>query len=236
MHRGFVRYWRKIKDWAWFKLPITKVVFLHLVAEANHSNYNFMGFTINRGQVVVGRKKLAFDLGISEDQVRTAINHLKSTSDITVKTTNKFSIVSIANYEIYQGKLPSKIPIKSPDQSPTNPQQIPTIKECKNEKNKDMVSPLEASFQKFWGVYPKKVAKDAALKAFKKLAPDESLLNKIVSSVESFTQTRDWQKEDGQFIPNPATWLNGRRWEDEIAGNVKRDQPIPRFAISADSK
>jgi hypothetical protein len=95
---------------------------------------------------------------------------------------------------------------------------------------------LKASFQKFWGVYPKKVAKEAALKAFKKISPDEPLLNKIVSSVQSFTQTKDWQKEDGQFIPNPASWLNGRRWEDEIAGNVGRDQPIPRFAISANSK
>ena len=123
---------------------------MHLVAEANHTEYTFMGFKISRGQVVVGRKQLAADNGISEDQARTALKHLLSTNDITIKTTNKFSIVSIANYEIYQGNIPSNIPSKSPGGHPTNPQQIPTIKECKNDKNdknrpEDFIEKLKAN-------------------------------------------------------------------------------------------
>ncbi len=70
-------------------------------------------------------------------------------------------------------------------------------------------------FNEFWQAYPKKTAKQAALKAWKKLKPDSELLKVILNALEQQKQSAQWQKEDGQFIPYPATWLNGRRWEDD---------------------
>jgi len=66
-------------------------------------------------------------------------------------------------------------------------------------------------FLKFWSAYPKKKAKDQAEKAFTKVSePVEKLLDAIGLAKNS----ADWRKEGGKFIPYPATWLNGRRWED----------------------
>lgn len=75
---------------------------------------------------------------------------------------------------------------------------------------------LSESFEKFWSVYPKKTAKKDAFKAWQKLKPDEELLNKILSSLEQQKKSAQWTKEGGQYIPYPATWLNGRRWEDDM--------------------
>jgi len=71
------------------------------------------------------------------------------------------------------------------------------------------------SFDRFWEIWPKKVAKQAALKAWEKLKPDEDLFQTIAIAIEGQTKTKQWQKGNGQFIPYPTTWLNGRRWEDE---------------------
>ncbi len=70
-------------------------------------------------------------------------------------------------------------------------------------------------FEKFWAAYPKKKAKGDAEKAFNKLKPDNELLETILKALEWQRTSKDWTKENGQYIPNPATYLNGRRWEDE---------------------
>ena len=71
------------------------------------------------------------------------------------------------------------------------------------------------SFNDFWKAYPKKVSKAQALNAWNKLKPDNDLVREILSALERQKQSAQWQKDNGQFIPYPATWLNGRRWEDE---------------------
>ena len=68
-------------------------------------------------------------------------------------------------------------------------------------------------FDKFWSVYPRHEGKQNALKAFTKLKPDEQLLETMVNAIVKQKQTSQWA--DPQYIPYPATWLNGRRWEDE---------------------
>ncbi len=73
-----------------------------------------------------------------------------------------------------------------------------------------------AEFEKFWSAYPKKKSKQSAEKAFKKINPDEALLKTMLNAIEEQKKSSEWQKENGQYIPHPATWLNGRRWEDEM--------------------
>ena len=72
-------------------------------------------------------------------------------------------------------------------------------------------------FDRFWTCYPKKRAKADAEKAWAKLGPDAAQADRIVDAVEAFKGTSDWLKDGGQYIPYPATWLNGRRWEDDPA-------------------
>jgi hypothetical protein len=71
-------------------------------------------------------------------------------------------------------------------------------------------------FDLFWKAYPNKKAKREAEKAWKKLAPDAALLASILAAIEVGKSTPTWQKDAGQYIPLPPTWINGRRWEDEV--------------------
>lgn len=70
-------------------------------------------------------------------------------------------------------------------------------------------------FEEFWSAYPKKKAKEDAKKAWLKLKPDETLGKAIIQAVTESAKTEDWLKEKGKYIPYPATYLKGKRWEDE---------------------
>lgn len=74
-------------------------------------------------------------------------------------------------------------------------------------------------FERFWNVYPKKQGKKRTEELFKKLNVDEALLDKMLSSIEKWKTTDQWKRDNGQYIPMPSTWLNGRRWEDEVEVN-----------------
>ena len=88
--RTFIKLYRAMKNWGWYSDPPTKDVFLHLLLNANWEDGEFRGTKLHKGEVVFGRKKYAQELGLSEQQVRTAIKHLQQTGEIsTIKTTNK---------------------------------------------------------------------------------------------------------------------------------------------------
>lgn len=72
-----------------------------------------------------------------------------------------------------------------------------------------------AGFDAFWTAYPKKQDKQNAMKAWKKLNPDAETQRKMILAIQAQRASPQWQKEGGQFIPLPSTWLNGRRWEDQ---------------------
>jgi hypothetical protein len=80
---------------------------------------------------------------------------------------------------------------------------------------------IQSLFEKFWQYYPKKVGKDAALKAFTKRKPDEKLLLQMLKALAVQKSQPNWIKEDGQYIPNPATWLNQGRWEDQVDSPIR---------------
>lgn len=73
----------------------------------------------------------------------------------------------------------------------------------------------EARFERFWSVYPRHIAKQNAKKSFDKLNPDDELLAVMIRAVNEQKKTDQWTKDNGQFIPHPATWINQKRWEDE---------------------
>lgn len=70
-------------------------------------------------------------------------------------------------------------------------------------------------FEEFWEAYPKKIGKGAARKSWEKLRPCQALRGQILDSVERYRKTAQWQRDGGQYIPNPSTWLNQERWEDK---------------------
>ena len=89
-----------------------------------------------------------------------------------------------------------------------------------NENDTDIeekkLSLQELRFAEFWAEYPKKKAKKDAQKAWNKIKPTAELFENIMEAVKFAKNSMEWKKENGRFIPNPATWLNGGRWDDEL--------------------
>ena len=99
---GFLKISRKILDWRWYTNENTMRLFFHLMLRANHTDAEFENHKIKRGQLVTSRKALAYELKMSEQSIRTALDHLKSTHDITITATKKYSIITIVDYEQLQ--------------------------------------------------------------------------------------------------------------------------------------
>ena len=77
------------------------------------------------------------------------------------------------------------------------------------------VSVVKKRFDLFWTAYPNKTGKGAAEKSWNKLSPTEELFSQIMEALQKAVCCEQWKRENGRYIPNPATWLNQRRWEDE---------------------
>lgn len=77
-------------------------------------------------------------------------------------------------------------------------------------------TPQGGRFAEFWAQYPKKVGKGAAEKAFERIKPDKQTFDRMMDAISAQKRSRQWTESNGQYIPNPATWLNQRRWEDEL--------------------
>lgn len=138
MTEGWVKLHRKFLGWEWYDCPNTKAVFLHLLLAANHEDKKWRGIVVKRGQAIIGRKKLSESLGMSERSIRSSLSKLKSTSEVTIKSTNKFSIVTIVKWEEYQVEIKEATSKTTNNQSPkrpTNDQQTTTNKNDKNDKN-----------------------------------------------------------------------------------------------------
>lgn len=99
---GFIKVHRKLVQWGWYQDYVVKDLFLHLLLTANFRESQWMGRVIGKGQLVTSNKHLAEELGFSVQQIRTAINKLKSTGEITSESTNRYTVITVVNWEKYQ--------------------------------------------------------------------------------------------------------------------------------------
>lgn len=102
----------------------------------------------------------------------------------------------------------------SPPTPPLSPiSQYITPKEKDTNVSKKKVPHTDDEFDTFWAAYPRKVGKKTAMKSFLKV---DVPLETILTALEQHKKSAQWSKDNGQFIPHPATWLNNARWEDEL--------------------
>lgn len=157
--------------------------------------------------------KLSEVMNISRRKIADTINQLKEHNLIDVVRQGRGLPA-----KIYVKKLKPNINASRNDFIESNERD--TIDEIKEEKQVKEKSKTENKQQEyfsiFWASYPKKVGKGAAEKSWKKIKPTKDLLEKMLNAIEIAKQSMQWNKDNGQYIPNPATWLNQKRWEDEI--------------------
>ena len=134
---NYIQLNRKILAWGWYSDNATRSVFIHALLKANWQEGEYKGHNLNPGDVIFGRKKWSEELGLSEQQVRTAISHLKETGEITtIKATNKFTILHVEKWGLYQ-VVNDKPTNKKTNEQPTTNQQLTNNQPRTNNDNKD---------------------------------------------------------------------------------------------------
>lgn len=134
---GFVKLPRTMLEWGWLDDENTLKVYLVLLLSANWKDGEWHGIKVRRGQLITGRKKLAEKCRLSEQNIRTALEHLKSTNEITIEAKRKFSIITINNYDPDQNsnqQINQTINQQLTNVQPTANQPLTTIEERKEEK------------------------------------------------------------------------------------------------------
>jgi uncharacterized phage protein (TIGR02220 family) len=142
MNRGYIRLWRKFLDGGYVKNHGLCAFMVWCLLKANHQDayemvIGLQRITLKPGQFVFGRKKAAEETGLSEQEIRTIIAFLKKIEFLTIKTTNKFSVISIINWPQYQAVYEDN----QPANQPTTNQQLTTNK---NNRTKEKIYSRES--------------------------------------------------------------------------------------------
>lgn len=139
---GFIKLFSQFRDWEWYQDEAVKSVFIELLLTANYKEIRWQGKIVNRGQLVTSRAKLAANLGKSEQNIRTALAKLESTGEILIQSTNKYTLITICNYDKWQGYEGYDQPTTNQqtnqqltNEQPTTNQQLTTSKEIYNNNN-----------------------------------------------------------------------------------------------------
>ena len=101
--QGWIKLHRKMTEWEWYTNNNTKSLFLHILLMANHTDKQWRGRTIKRGQRLTSLNHLSTETGLSVSQVRTAIKNLELTNDLAQEKTTQYTVFTVVNYESYQG-------------------------------------------------------------------------------------------------------------------------------------
>ena len=185
-------------------------------------------------------ESLAREFGVGRDQVRNVLSELRDYGYMQlVKSQDEHGLWSTTWYVFDEpNDCPVSIQPTPENQDAGKPYSgesgANTRTDLTRTDNKRSVSskPVDQSnplFDKFWHNYPRKSNKAFARRVFDKLKVDEEMLGKMLSAI-STQQTTIWKDKDPQYIPHPSTWLNGERWEDEIADNTVFDELRKQWA------
>lgn len=196
------------------------------------------------GQLLFGRQAAARETGLTEGEIRSTINRLAKRQQIAVKTTNKFSLITIAGWPFAgeataetTGKTTGKTPSKRPAERHKG-----ELKKTKNEEKKNPPpqggeGERASDFESFWNLYPKREGRKAALKAWMTIAAPRPSMEDILRSLVCWRVCAQWQRENGRFVPRAARWLEERSWEDSPApGQPDESRPMSPAARMAQTR
>lgn len=243
----FIKLYDKILEWEWHDSPSTMALFVYLLLKANYKDIEYRGGVIKRGQLLTSLSKISTNTGLTIQQTKTALQHLISTGEVTNESSRQSRIITIVKYDEYQNITnkstnDQQTINKRPNNQTTNDltTSIEYIEDIeKIEKTEHNTPPsreagsLEQDFEDFWKEYPKKVAKQDALKSWKKLKPSGKLFSDIMIALAKWKMSESWNRDEGKYIPYPASWLNGRRWEDEVPSSRPAPKERPAKTVIA---
>lgn len=137
---SWIKIFRELLQWEWFQKAEMVQLFIYLLLKANCVDKQWQGITIKRGQLATSNATMRQDLRLSEQQIRTCIKRLISTGEITYKSTNRYVVITICNYDKYQeigNSINEQTNNQSTDEQRAINEQSTTTKEVKNIRSKE---------------------------------------------------------------------------------------------------
>lgn len=167
---------------------------------------------------------LAAEFGVGREQTQGVLRELSGFGYMALVKERKEDGTFFSRWYVYDE--PEKEQPEHGKPAPEKPYAGEPVANNKNRLNKEPIQTphtpkgADALFDTFWTAYPVKVGKDAAKRAFTKRKPTPEMLREMLKAIAEQKTSLAWIKEDGQFIPHPATWLNQGRWMDEVPGSI----------------
>jgi 23S rRNA A1618 N6-methylase RlmF len=193
---GWIKIHRKFLDWQWFQNPEAVQLFIYMLLKANHKDGNWQGHEIKKGQFITSAQTISNDTKLSLQVVRTLLKKFELTNEIIVKSTNKFTMLTICKYECYQDESNATNKQLTNKQQTTN-KQLTTNKNEKKEKNEKEVI-LDS-----WIEYRKSAKKTLTQQSIKSiLVKMENYTNEQCKFVINKSIEQGWQ---GLFWDNIQT-------------------------------
>lgn len=232
MAKGFIKLYRKLQGSKMYRALNSKQrdVMIQCLLLANHQGqeweWNGEVYKCEPGQFITSLDSLKKVCGpdVKTQSIRTALLKLEKWQFLTNQSTKTGRLITIINWGAYQGYDKEITKEETKSQQRANKE----LTTNKNDKNNNVYSD---EFLKFWEAYPKKVGKGAAWNAWKKTAKHRPSNGRIVEAVNEQKKTDQWNKDAGQYIPNPSTWLNQHRWEDEVKDSTPPEPRKERVAF-----
>lgn len=217
--KGFIVLNREILDWEWYDDIKTKVLFLHLLLTANHKEQKWQGKVVGRGELITSIAHLAKETGLSEQNIRTSLNKLKSTGEITLQSTNRYTLICVVNWGKFQDfdVEDNKQNNEQTNKQPTINQQTTNNKQQCNKETKEQINIL---FEQLWQMYPSKKGKGQVSDARKKALFDIGL-EEMTRAIKRYKQ--GLEKDKWRKAQNGSTFFNSG-YVDYLDANYKEGE------------
>ena len=231
MNNGFMFLHRQLLDWEWFDNSQMVHIWVYLLLKANYQDENWHGIMIPRGSFVTSIGGISKDTRLSARTIRTCLDKLKLTGEVTIKTTNKYSIVTICKYDSYnvlQGDI-CKQPTSKPTSKPTNNRQTTDkqtttdnniykdnkdIKEEDTNVSKKKSTDYPSDFESDWTLYDRKGSKKDSYEQWKKLTDEDK--EKMRRHIPHY-----FQSNDRQYLKDFERYIKHRTFESPVYRQAK---------------
>ena len=221
-NEGWISLYRKFLEWEWYDYPTVKIIFLHCLLSANHKNIKWRDIVIKRGQLVTSYEKLATLNGLTVQQVRTALEKLQSTHEITYQSTSQYSIITVKNYNLYQDSNKAKTEASNNQIRGQNNKRITT----NNNDNKERDNKLSLSIEE--REILKKYLLELNEKRKNKIEDIDAYIRKLVENGDCLTKLEKAKKKlerqkAKEVIPPPENFEKSTPEEDKAGLELLRE-------------
>ena len=231
---GWLKLYRSILDSAVFQDAEILKVWIWLLCNVAFEQHDTICYgkviTLKPGQIATGRKKIAQCTDLNENKVYRALNTLKSLGNIEIKATNKYSIITVVNWDKYQEENGKRTTSEQQNNSrPTTEEQQGNNKRTQHKNGNNGKNEKEIYmcpfFERAWELFPNKKGKSAvSKKAIRELAEAGEAV--VIAAIENYKAEIQRKGTEEKYILHGSTFFNGR-WHDYVVED-KPEEPMPQ--------